>query len=131
MTLNRNQIQTLEGVLQKRYDALLEEVRDELEQSENQQYVELLGRAPGDTGDESVADALADLSLGVIDRHIRELRDIAATRGRLREGRFGICIDCGDEIPFERLKVYATAKRCVRCQGQHERTHAHEGTPTL
>lgn len=131
MTLTQTQLDTLKGLLDRRYDALLEEVRSELEASENQQYVELLGRVPGDSADESVADALADLSLGVIDRHIRELRDIEATRARLRQGQFGICIDCGDEIAFERLKAYPTAKRCVRCQGQHERTHAHEGTPTL
>jgi RNA polymerase-binding protein DksA len=131
VTRTQTQLDTLKGLLDRRYDALLEEVRSELEASENQQYVELLGRVPGDSADESVADALADLSLGVIDRHIRELRDIEATRARLRQGRFGICIDCGDEIAFERLKAYPTAKRCVRCQGQHERTHAHEGTPTL
>lgn len=131
MALTQTQLDTLKGLLDRRYDALLEEVRDELEASENQQYVELLGRVPGDSADESVADALADLSLGVIDRHVRELRDIEATRARLREGRFGVCVDCGDDVGFERLKVYPTAKRCVRCQGQHERTHAHEGTPTL
>jgi RNA polymerase-binding protein DksA len=131
VTRTQTQLDTLKGLLDRRYDALLEEVRSELEASENQQYVELLGRVPGDSADESVADALADLSLGVIDRHIRELRDIEATRARLRQGQFGICIDCGDEIAFERLKAYPTAKRCVRCQGQHERTHAHEGTPTL
>jgi RNA polymerase-binding protein DksA len=131
VALTQDQIGALKGILDKRYDTLLEEVRDELERSENQQYVELLGRTPGDSADESVADALADLSLGVIDRHIRELRDIEATRARVREGRFGRCTDCGDDIGFERLRVYPTAKRCVRCQGQHERTHAHEGTPTL
>ena len=131
MTLTQNQAQTLKEALDKRYDALLEEVRDELEHTENQQYVELLGRAPGDIGDQSVADALADLSLAVIDRHIRELRDIEATRARLRDGQFGICIECADEIAFDRLQAYPTAKRCIRCQTQRERTHAHEGTPTL
>lgn len=131
MALTQDQLGTLQRILDKRYDALLEEVRGELEASENQQYVELLGRAPGDAADESVASALADLNLGVIDRHIRELRDIEATRARVQEGRFGRCADCGDEIAFERLRAYPTAKRCVRCQGQHERTHAHEGTPTL
>lgn len=131
MALTQDQIGALKAILDRRYDTLLEQVRDELERTENQQYVELLGRTPGDSGDESTADALADLNLGVIDRHIRELRDIEATRARVRAGRFGICIDCGDDIGFERLKAYPTAKRCVRCQGQHERTHAREGTPTL
>lgn len=131
MALTQEQTAALQAILDARYDALLEEVRDELERTENQQYIEILGRTPGDSGDESTADALADLNVGVIDRHVRELRDIEATRARLREGRFGICTDCGDEIGFERLKAYPTAKRCARCQAQHERTHAHEGTPKL
>lgn len=131
MALTQAQLDSLEGLLDRRYDALLEEVRNALERSENQQYVELLGRSPGDLGDQSVADALADLNVAVIDRHVRELRDIEAARVRLREGRFGICVDCADEIAFERLQAYPTAKRCLRCQGQHERTHAHEGTPSL
>jgi RNA polymerase-binding protein DksA len=111
--------------------SLLEDVRDALEKSENQQYVELIDRVPADIGDQSVGDALADLNLALIDRHIQELRDIEAARMRIKGGRFGICIDCGDEIGFERLLAYPTAKRCLACQRQREKTYVHEGTPTL
>ena len=131
MALMQQQLAELARSLHKRHESLLEEVHDELERSENQQYVELLGRTPADSGDESVADALADLNLGLIDRHIRELRDIEAARTRIGDGSFGSCIDCRAEIGFERLVAYLTAKRCLACQRQRERTHAHEGTPTL
>ena len=70
MALTQTQLSTLAKALDQRYESLLEEVRDELEQSENQQYVELIGRTPADSGDQSVGDALADLNLGIIDRHI-------------------------------------------------------------
>jgi len=131
MTLNRTELSQLNAKLDHRYDSLLEEVRGELERSENQQYVELMGRTPGDIGDESVADALADLELGSIDRHIQEIRDIDAARARIRGGSFGTCIACGRGIDFERLLVYPTAKRCFTCQQQRERTHAHQATPKL
>lgn len=131
MSLTNTQLSKLRTKLDQRHESLLEEVRDELEQSENQQYVELLGRTPGDTGDESVADMLADLNLGIIDRHIHEIRDIEATRARLQDGRFGICIACGADIDFERLLAYSTAKRCLACQQQREKTYAHQGTPKL
>jgi RNA polymerase-binding protein DksA len=131
MALTQNQLAELVRTLDRRYDSLLEDVRDELEKSENQQYVELLGRTPADTGDESVADSLADLNLALIDRQIRDLRDIEAARARIGSARFGVCIDCGAEIEFERLLAYPTAKRCLACQHQRERTHAHEGTPRL
>ncbi len=131
MALTRNEISRLERELGQQYDALLEQVRDALEKSENQQYVELIDRAPADSGDQATGDALADLNLAIIDRHVLELRDIEAARLRIRDGGFGTCIDCGGDIGFDRLRAYPTAKRCFVCQRQHEKTYAHEGNPTL
>ena len=130
-TLDQTQLSKLSAKLDQRYQALLEEVRSELEHSENQQFVELLGRAPGDIGDESVADALADLELKMIDRHVQELRDIEAARGQIQDGSFGICIACSSEIDYGRLAAYPTAKRCLSCQQRRERNYAHEATPKL
>ena len=131
MALTQGQVSRLVKALDERYESLLEEVREELEQSENQQYVELIGRTPADSGDESVGDVLADLNLGIIDRHIREIRDIEAARVRIEDHSFGICIGCEADIGFERLLAYPTAKRCIVCQQQHERNYARAGTPKL
>ncbi len=131
MALTPTQLARLDAELTRRYEALLEEVRDQLEATENQQYVELIGRAPADAGDQSVGDMLADLNLGMIDRDIQEIRDIEAARARRKDGSFGICIDCRADVDFERLLAYPTAKRCLACQQQHERTYAHAGTPKL
>jgi RNA polymerase-binding protein DksA len=131
MALTKTQHSRLEHLLDKQYDELLEQVRNALEQSENQQYIELIDRAPADSGDQAVGDELADLNLAIIDRHVLELRDIEAARARIRGAGFGICVDCSDEIGFERLLAYPTAKRCLNCQRQHERTYAHEGHTTL
>jgi DnaK suppressor protein len=131
VALTQTQVSKLERKLGRQYEALLEEVRDALEKSENQQYVELIDRAPADIGDQAAGDALADLNLAIIDRHVRELRDIEAARARIRDGGFGTCIDCGGDIGFERLLAYLSAKRCVGCQRQRERTYAHEANPKL
>jgi len=131
MALTKTQCSKLERELDQQYKLLLEQVREALEKSENQQYVELIDRAPADSGDQATGDALADLNLAIIDRHVRELRDIEAGRARIAAGGFGTCIDCGGDIGFERLLAYPTAKRCVTCQRQHEKTYAHEGNPTL
>jgi RNA polymerase-binding protein DksA len=131
MALSKPRLSKLTTSLDRRYASLLEEVRDALEKSENQQYVALIDGSSTDIADESIADALADLSLAIIDRHIQEMRDIEAARARIKDGSFGICIDCGTEISSERLVVNATAKRCVTCQRQREKTYAHGGFPTL
>lgn len=131
MALNQTQMAKLKRKLNKLYASLIEEVRAALEQSENQQYVELIGGEPADSGDMAVGDALADLNLALIDRHVREIRDIEATRERIKDSRFGVCSDCAGEIGFERLLAYPTATRCVSCQGLHEKTYAERATPTL
>jgi len=131
MALTQTQLSMLVKALDERYTSLLEEVRDELEKSEDQQYVELIGRTPPDSGDESVGDALADLNLVIIDRHIQEIRDIEAAKARIKDHSFGTCIACHADIGFERLLAYPTAKRCIVCQQQREKTYAHAGTPKL
>lgn len=124
------QIQALREALQARHRALLERVRDELETSGEHSHVELAGGVP-DTGDESAANLMADTDAAIVDRHVEELREIEAALRRVREGGYGECSDCGAEIGFSRLKAYPTARRCVRCQGQLEKTHTHEPVHTL
>jgi RNA polymerase-binding protein DksA len=131
MPLSQSQLAKITKALDERYDLLINDVRDALEESENQQYVELIDRAPADLGDQSVGDMLADLNLTIIDRHIHEIRDIEAARERVKDGSINVCVDCGQEIGFERLLAYPTAKRCVVCQEHREKTYAHEGMPTL
>ena len=131
MPLDQSQISILEKELDRQYVALLEEVREELAQSEDRQYIELIGRTPADSGEASMGDVLADLNAILFDRHINQIRDIEAATTRLRENVYGICGECAEDIPFERLKVYPTAKRCVPCQQQRDRIFAHQETPTI
>lgn len=131
MALTSIQIAKLERALDKQYKSLLDEVRDALEKSENQQYVELIDRVPADLADQATGDALADLNLAIIDRHVQEMRDIEASNARMADGGYGSCVDCGADIGYERLLAYPTAKCCIGCQRQHEKTYAHSGTPTL
>ena len=116
--------------LEKQRQRLLEEIRDELARSGAQHYVDLTGRV-NDLGDESVADLLADLGAAMVDRRVIEVRAIEATLKRLATGDCGACVDCGADVPLERLTVCPTATRCISCQAIHELTYAHEGHPTL
>lgn len=129
MSLNKSQLSSLTKSLDRRYKELLEEVRAELDSPQHQQYVELIDRGPADSADEAIGDALADINLAIIDRHVRQIRDIEAARGRLKDGSFGSCVDCGSEIGFDRLQVHPTAKRCLICQQQREKLYAAEGVP--
>jgi RNA polymerase-binding transcription factor DksA len=74
---------------------------------------------------------LLDLNAAIVDRQVREMREVEATLKRLAELDFGDCIECGGEIGFERLMAYPTAQRCIRCQELHEKTFSRENSPTL
>ena len=128
--LTTEQVTRLKQILNTHYQVLLEEIRDELERSGERQYIELAGRVT-DIADRSTADMLADLGAAIVDRHIQALRELEAALARLEAGRFGECSECGGEIEYERLLVFPTAKRCLRCQGVHEKTYARESSPSL
>lgn len=34
---------------------------------------------------------------------------------RIDQGKYGVCVVCGDEIPFQRLKLVPAALACVGC----------------
>ena len=130
-TLSPSQLDQLTRKLNEEYQALLREVREELENSGNQHRIDLLNQEPGDSGDESLANALADFNLSILDRHIDAMRDIEAALQRIKNGEYGVCIDCGEDVTFPRLMAYPTAKRCIVCQEQREKSYAQEGHPTL
>jgi DnaK suppressor protein len=68
--------------------------------------------------DDALADAAAEMDLGKVIRVNRQLRDIEFALARIRDGSYGICVDCGGDISRARLKVDPTAKRCLSCQAQ-------------
>ncbi|MGO1256589.1 MAG: TraR/DksA family transcriptional regulator [Microbacterium gubbeenense] len=50
-------------------------------------------------------DAEAEAELLAIDRSL----------GRIDDGTYGVCADCGKRIPVARLRVRPTATKCVDC----------------
>jgi len=46
---------------------------------------------------------------------LEELRQIEAALSRIAEGEFGFCVNCGREIPAERLEAVPHAARCRDC----------------
>lgn len=49
------------------------------------------------------------------------LRKIENALRRIREGTYGACEECGDEIRHERLEALPFANLCVKCQQLEER----------
>jgi RNA polymerase-binding transcription factor DksA len=66
-------------------------------------------------------------NVGEVDREEASMEVIEAQRGRVKEalerleaGNYGKCVDCGKELPDERLDARPEAERCVSCQQRLE-----------
>jgi DnaK suppressor protein len=44
-----------------------------------------------------------------------ELTRVAKALEQMKNGQYGICADCSEEIPMARLKAHPFADRCIRC----------------
>ena len=130
MQLTADQSQEFRSLLRKRREQLVTELLEDVARSREESYADVAGSVT-DTGDEALADLVADLENAEVGRDMREIREIDAALARLDDGSYGECLDCGGDIGVERLRAYPTALRCIKCQEVYEKTHVHPGEPRL
>ncbi len=72
--------------------------------------------AHGDAGD--ISSSLSDTELlWGLEEHEREyMLEIEDALKRIDNKTYGLCQDCGEPIPYERLKAIPTARYTVDCQ---------------
>ena len=74
-----------------------------------------------ETDDEAVADLETSLDLAELERASLELKEAVRALARQHAPDYGLCAECGGEIPYARLQVNPAAIRCLACQREHER----------
>ena len=104
----------------------LEELLSELERS----AAVLQRSGADDSGELTTLDqhpADSGTNLADADREEASLEVLLAQQERVREalsrldaGSYGKCVDCGRELPDERLEARPEAERCVDCQQKAE-----------
>jgi DnaK suppressor protein len=75
---------------------------------------------PQDMEDLSLINLIEDTGLAIADIRRAELTQMEVVLGRLEDGTYGLCAECGQEIAEERLKVMPFAVYCVACKGEKE-----------
>ncbi|MBX5484789.1 MAG: TraR/DksA family transcriptional regulator [Myxococcaceae bacterium] len=84
--------------------------------------------------EEGAQTELADYTLSqLVENQRRELMLIDAAFQRMDAGEFGRCVDCGAEIPLDRLEAVPFAIRCEEDARLHEqeRTGGAYASPTM
>jgi len=130
MALTTEQTRELKSLISGRRNALIAELSEDVRKTRAERYGEVAGEVP-DHGDESVASLIADLDQAELSRDVDELRGLEAAHERIANGDYGVCVDCGRDIGFERLRATPSAIRCIACQTLHEKTFAGPGSPSL
>ena len=73
--------------------------------------------------------ASVELSQGVVfnlrQKEKQMLSDIDEALAKLDSGEFGLCEECGDEIPARRMELFPTARLCIQHQEEKERRSKH------
>jgi DnaK suppressor protein len=80
--------------------------------------------------DRTLSAANRDLAAAGFEISGRKLREVRVALNRLREGVYGECQYCGNEISARRLRAVPWANLCITCQENAERGKAAEALAT-
>ena len=122
--ISKNQLDELKKIMEAELAQLVSKTQDEMDPESKPSYIDVGG--DGNAGDEAVADTIVDIDNAVIGLHLQKAIDLNAALDRIQSGVYGVCIDCGEDIGYERIAAYPTAKRCIRCQQIREKMFASE-----
>ena len=73
-----------------------------------------------DTVESSEADIQDEIEFALIQMKSETLNKINDALGRLEQGDYGNCFECGDEIAEKRLRALPFAVRCKDCEEARE-----------
>lgn len=116
--LTSKQIQLLEAELKSRQQQLDGQVADHQQGRSRVEHAREVLEQDGD--DAPQRDADREVSLARSDRELAELGQVSQALQRIHHADYGLCRDCGEYIPFERLMLEPWAQRCVACAAEAE-----------
>jgi len=82
------------------------------------------GEPSGDIYDQASSERDRELELLLGDREREKLHTIDEALLKIKEGEYGICEECEEDIPIGRLKVVPFARYCVKCKADIEKQQA-------
>jgi DnaK suppressor protein len=109
----------LTALLQSKKEVLLNSSKKDMNSFINGDARKSYGTGTED-GDVSASLQMEDISIGAMKARNEIMRQIDASLLKLREGEYGICEECNEEIDEKRLQVIPFAVLCRDCQEQRE-----------
>ena len=102
---------------------LAEGRRDSVAALKGEAFHESDGVAVGNLSDVPVEDHAElgsdnyneETTIGLIENESVRLEEIDAALERIDAGTFGVCEECGEDIPSNRLQMIPFARQCIEC----------------
>jgi DnaK suppressor protein len=79
-----------------------------------------------DDAESSEVDIQGDIGFALLQLKAETLKKIDTALGRIEDGDYGECFECGGEIAQARLRALPFAVRCRDCEAVREATHERE-----
>ncbi|MBJ44426.1 MAG: molecular chaperone DnaK [Planctomycetaceae bacterium] len=83
---------------------------------------ELREQSSGDVVDVALDAAQDELNSQLAEVESRELSNVEAALEKMRDGSYGKCEGCNENIPLVRLQALPYATLCIECQTELEKT---------
>jgi DnaK suppressor protein len=117
--MNQGRYSDLKRMLEERRREILSEVQGRIR---DQRDTDAWGKVNEvlDAGESSEADIQEDIEFALIQMKAETLTKINEALGRLEEGSYGYCPECGGEISEQRLRALPFAVRCKECEEARE-----------
>ncbi len=100
--------------------------KEQIEKNLSGTYNEMSEMRALDLNDEADYAAVAvetDIDVAIMEQQRKELAEIELALDKIRDGSYGICEMCEDEINVERLRVKNFARFCIACREITEKEH--------
>ena len=116
----KKRTQGLKDLLIEQKRKILADVRRAMEDSLGED-VRMSFEACQDNADKSVDELLKHVNAAITGNRSEEIDKIDEALTKLKEGTYGVCEECGCDIPVKRLEAVPYATCCVVCQNELER----------
>lgn len=116
--MNNVRYEELKQILEERRREILGEVQGRMRDVRAEGAV--AERGVVDAAETSEADIQDDIEFALIQMKSETLHKIEEALGRLENGTYGYCFECGGEIAERRLRALPFAVRCRECEEARE-----------
>lgn len=122
MGLSPDQLASLQAALEQRKLALLQQLASRMDgELARVPAVEEIETSPADSASNRT---LNQLELEADEHKQAQLSSVRHALAKIDEGSYGLCDNCGNEIPFSRLNARPEAPLCIACQTRLEKATA-------